>query len=670
MNQNELNKFLKKLYDLLKKDEIITKEASTSSEKIAIITSYLAKLERVQNLAATHNRLNLIKNLYYDRYLIKEENIPESYWHYLENGYFENGNGKYNLTNPVTDEEKEIRADHVARIYREQKESLDVWLNYFLSKDSSYLDMWAKVWAFQGMLKMGTFNKKTNSYNKRTLNTVAPFVNLNAELVGKCVKYLKQHLNKETIADEDIQRLVNTESFPKLYESLLREKTNTPVSPNLDGKWVKYPGFNEESAIKLYNSLQGYNTGWCTAGALSTAKVQICGGDGYAGGDFYVYYLKDKQGEYKIPKIAIRMERHHIGEIRGTAEGQNLESGFEDVLASKLQEFPDKDLYLQKLHDMAYLKSIYTKFQNKEDLTREELSFIYEIDNPINRFGYDEDPRVEEIKKNRHFKKDLSFLLNCKPSEIGTNRFDLLRKLVYYQGDIEKSEVTKSQNLFMKMPDIIDGDMLLSSLTIEPNLKLPKKITYGLNLQSLTTVDTLVLPRYVGSDLNLESLTTYNELILPQNIKGCLFLSSLENAQNLVFPAIIDGDVDLSKVKTMNKVVLPKRIEYSLYLNSLTSLDKVALPEIVGGRLYLNQLEIKDLRNVKLPQVIGTDIVLKSGKITLPELKAELAQYQELTPLLEESTSSSLRRGKINLLIILVPLLIIFLGIFLAIFLL
>ena len=53
---------------------------------------------------------------------------------------------------------------------------------------------------------------------------------------------------------------------------------------------------------------------------------QICGGGGYLGGDFYVYYILDKNNEYKIPRIAIRLEGHNeIGEIRGIEENQNLE---------------------------------------------------------------------------------------------------------------------------------------------------------------------------------------------------------------------------------------------------------------------------------------------------------------------------------------------------------
>ena len=53
--------------------------------------------------------------------------------------------------------------------------------------------------------------------------------------------------------------------------------------------------------MKLVKSLEGKDTGWCTAGA-STAKTQL------EGGDFYLYYSYDSEGNPTIPRIAIRME--------------------------------------------------------------------------------------------------------------------------------------------------------------------------------------------------------------------------------------------------------------------------------------------------------------------------------------------------------------------------
>jgi hypothetical protein len=77
----------------------------------------------------------------------------------------------------------------------------------------------------------------------------------------------------------------------------------------IKGQWVKYEQGDNEAAEKLFHSLEGKGTGWCTAGK-STAETQI------ESGDFYVYYTNDSQGEPTQPRLAIRMDGdNRIGEV-------------------------------------------------------------------------------------------------------------------------------------------------------------------------------------------------------------------------------------------------------------------------------------------------------------------------------------------------------------------
>ena len=99
-----------------------------------------------------------------------------------------------------------------------------------------------------------------------------------------------------------------------------------------EGAWVRYEQGSDH--MRLVDSLQGYGTGWCTAGE-HTAETQL------SGGDFYVYYSKDGNGEYKNPRVAIRMQGSNIAEVRGIAEGQNLDPFIIDVADEKLKEFSD-----------------------------------------------------------------------------------------------------------------------------------------------------------------------------------------------------------------------------------------------------------------------------------------------------------------------------------------
>lgn len=598
MNNQDYNKFLHKLYDLLLKDGIINydKEVSSSKEKTERIKKYLEKLDRVQNKALDNERyLEMIKNLYYDRYIIKEEDIPTSYFKMLEEKYLEEGRGYINLVSPKTKGDKNLREERVNTIIREQKESLNEWLNYLLSPDSSYLEIWAKVWAFQGILDIGALNSEKTMRMKRNKNTVAPFVQIDSEILGKCIEYLKESLKREKIEDKEINELVKSGSFAKLYSKLLLNKKKVRLNGN-DGKWVKYyyetikeADEKEKSNIKpeylkLYESLQGYNTGWCTAGSRRMAKEQICGRTSYQGGDFYVYYSIDENNEYNIPRIAIRMEQNNICEIRGIAKGQNIEPGMEEILREKLKEFPDAKNYQKKVSDMNNLTKIYNKYINKLELTRGELRFLYEIDEEISGFGYQKDPRIEEILTIRNSRKDLSYIFDCHENEIGFNIADLGRNLIYFHGDLSLDEITSSKGLVL--PQNIRGSLYLNGLISAKGLVLPQNIGGSLHLNGLTNAEGLILPKNIRKNLYLNGITGAEGLILPQNTQGSLSLAGLTNAKELVLPQIIGGNLSLDKLTSAKGLILPQNIGGDLYLYSLISLKELVLPQSIGGEIF------------------------------------------------------------------------------------
>jgi hypothetical protein len=222
------------------------------------------------------------------------------------------------------------------------------------------------------MLNLGYFDKEKNKFYKRTKNTIYPFCDLNREALSKSIDFLIKSLNKEEIEDKDLEIIIKSGSFQKIYTYLLNkvlsDKKN--IAKKNIGKWVKYD--QGSNYMPLVNSLRGYNTGWCTAGER-TAQSQL------QNGDFYVYYTLDDNDEYKVPRIAIRMEYGSIGEIRGIAENQNIESDMEKVVEEKIKDFPDKDLYYKKVNDMKMLTEIYNKSLKGLELTKEDLIFLYEI---------------------------------------------------------------------------------------------------------------------------------------------------------------------------------------------------------------------------------------------------------------------------------------------------
>lgn len=625
-NNYQGESFLNRLYKDLHMSDEVMHTALPSDTKDEKVSKYLSRLEKIEELAknSKYNGLELLKELYYKKYVIKPENVPESYFELQKKIALERGFGHVDISNY---EKKQM----IDTIINDQKKSLDTWLDYLMSDDVIYPE-WFKYYAFQGMIKLGSYDKEKSSFNKRTDSTTNVFIDLNREALALVYDNLCNSLEGNKVDDQLLQKLLDSGSFSKLYSYLLNklESANKDLNSN-DGIWIKYNKGSDP--LELVKSLEGKGTGWCTAG-VETARSQL------RGGDFYIYYTKDSNNEYKQPRIAIRMQGSSIGEIRGIASNQNLEPEMEEVVDIKLQEFPDKDKYKKKVSDMKLLTEIYNNYKNS-DLTIEELRFLYEVDSKIEGFGYQEDPRINEILAERNFKKDLSKVFDCSQDEISNNKYDVLegKKIVCFYDNLDLRNLKNADGL--KLPTYVKGYLNLSGLTsikslIFPNkingylslnnlesaeeLKLPNSIGESLDLCSLKNVSCLVLPDYIGGSLLLWNITNADGLKLPTTIGGSLELSSLTSIENLIFPSNIGADLDLSQLKTVKNLTLPDNVGNDLYLRCLESAEELKLPTTVGGDLDLSYLD--NIDGLTLPITVGGNLNLsyleKADNLILP----------------------------------------------------
>ena len=239
-----------------------------------------------------------------------------------------------------------------------------------------------------------------------------------------------------------------------------------------------------------------------------------------------MYYTKDKDGNYSQPRIAIRMEGNKIGEIRGISEHQNMEPKMEGILNKKLDEFPDKEDYLKKVHDMEVLTKVYEEYKDRE-LTKEEIRFLYEVDDKILGLGYQKDPRINEILNGRNFKKDLSFAFDCTEDEISNNKEDVLdgKKIVYFY-----------------------GSLYLGGLESAEGLILPRGISMDLYLGSLGNAEGLILPKRIGGYLYLNSLKNTDGLTVHKNFECGRLVSNYISMEDL-----INKSLEESHVKEIHK---------------------------------------------------------------------------------------------------------------------
>jgi len=660
----ELNKDAIRLLDRLYKDlylneQVLHHGSGNKYDKFNNIASYLNKLESTHNKISTSDKhIKYLKKCYYDKYVIKKEEIPESYYKNQEQMALDRGFGHINI-------DAEQKAQLQNEVIENQKRSLDTWIDYFLSDDAKVYPFWAKYWAFQGMLNLGYFDKEKNKFYKRTKNTVYPFCDLNREALSMSIDLLIKGLKRETIDDKELEILVKSGSFQKVYSYILTKvlNNNENIAKRNIGKWVKYDQGSDH--MPLVNSLQGYNTGWCTAGE-STAESQL------QGGDFYVYYTLDDNDEYKVPRIAIRMERGSIGEIRGIAKDQNIEPDMEKVVEEKLNDFPDKDSYYKKVNDMKLLTEIYKKWQNDIGLNKEELTFIYEINNRIEGFGYKDDPRIKEIIKSRCRSKDLAYIFNCKEEQIV---FDVHKlkddDIVCYDGNVNLSKyniygvksLPKYINGFLSiidsenyeniiLPNQVNGNVELDSLKNVKDSKLPEYVSGTLRIDQLKSAKGLTLPKYVRS-LVLESLLDADGLVLPERINGDLFLPRLNDIKNLKLPKYVGGSLNLNGLQSAEGLVLPEYIGWGLNLSDLRSAEGLVLPEHVQS-LFLNSL--RSAKGLILPEKMDGLLDLPSltsiENLTLPKkigIRLDLSNLKEVDELiLPEEVGRTIKLDKLQ----------------------
>ena len=341
------------------------------------IREYLELIEKMHDKARnSEHKKEIVKQLYYDKYVIKKEKLPKN----------------------LSDDKKE-------EIINAQKARLGEWIDYLTDENTLY-PMWAKYWVFREMLKIGNYDEMSGKYTKRTKETSNPFIEVNPEIIAECIDNIMELLGNRKQGGQQLRKKIGNVSFERMYieyQKKLKGRIKT-----IDGRWVKYNYGNKEDAKILAKSLDGYDTKWCTAKEY-VAIDQVCGRDSYPGGDFYVYYTKDKRNKYKIPRIAIRLDGHNkIGEIRGVDESQNIEEEMLDILESKLKEMDflvpeDIEKNLLIVHDLRNLVLIKKKTINNIPLTTQEIMGLY---TKKYGFGWEQDSLVNKILERRNAIKD------------------------------------------------------------------------------------------------------------------------------------------------------------------------------------------------------------------------------------------------------------------------
>lgn len=405
------------------------------------IEAYMDRLENVflnPDERVRERNLEMVKDKIYDALLIKKENFPESYFELQQRIARERGQAVEEIPANIREQMMDVAIE-------DQRHSLDAWMDYLTSDDAVY-PAWFKYFAWKNIIRLSQFDKERGEFKKRTDSTVAPFPDIYREPLAQIADiYLKVKEDNKNLKEPEIKELFS-KKFPTLYAELIQKSLAASMEnrEEIKGEWVKYEQGRNGDAAKLFKSLEGKGTGWCTAGS-STAEAQI------KSGDFYVFYTNDSNGEPTQPRLAIRMDGdNRIGEVRGILPHQGVEPVMQEALDGKLSEFgTEADAYRKKSEDMRILTSLEKKYESDESFTKDDLVFLYEINSSIEGFGYQKDPRVAELRKDRNTEEDMLVIFDCTKEEIAHVPNQITERTKAYVGQLEPG-------IFQKLPETLE----------------------------------------------------------------------------------------------------------------------------------------------------------------------------------------------------------------------
>ena len=433
------------------------------SDTAGLIQNYVHRFSEILNRPDSSKRergIEQLKRILHDEFVIKPDAIPESYYISIERRHREEGHGDIDIPDTLKTELGQTVID-------DQTRSLDAWMDYFSSDDAKYPDT-LKYWAFRSILKMGRYDKEKKRFgNREGRGTVSPFPELNREALAFALDAMEKKHRGETprfpydVTDEAqsaFSDMLQKEQFPKLYAWAI-DHIN-PVPENLkqttEGAWFTFPKGSDPMMyvptatfkgrkIKgkpLVPSIENYATGWCLRGEATARRYLETS-------ELQVFYSLDEAGTPSIPRVVTVKNDRGLAEVRGIAQQENLDSHITPVVQEKLKEFPDGAAFGKKTNDMKLLTSIERKTDEGEILSKEDLTFLYEIEDTIEGFGYQRDPRIGEIRSKRRPEADMLVVFDCTEDRIARIPKEINEHTKAYVGPLQ-------EGLFDALPDRLE----------------------------------------------------------------------------------------------------------------------------------------------------------------------------------------------------------------------
>lgn len=415
----------------------------------ALIQNYLDRFTNIiesEDPKQKERSIKGLKKILTDRNIVRVEDIPEGYWK-AQMGIVRSKGQAGDWQELSEEETLKIKREHLAKTKKDQKGSLEEWIDYLASDQSSYLPPHLKYWAFAGMLRLERYEKgregKPGRFPERPTGRQRS-IKMYPEVNERALRFFASayeamsknqpiHFRHDIPPEARLAILGNLEKkdFRSLYG--WGQEYFPPISKEemqtTKGQWITYSQGSKSEALS--RSLQGKGSGWCIAGE-NLAQEYL------KNGNLFVYYTRDKEDKFTIPRVIIVSQGNRVTEVRGIEWEQNVDDHIKgtNIIVDKLKEIPGGKHFFETDADTKQLTIIDRKITSGMQLDRYELTFLYELDRPIKYFGNKKDPRIKELRSQRNQEEDLPIVFGCTPAQIAHRPEELRPDTKIYVGSL------------------------------------------------------------------------------------------------------------------------------------------------------------------------------------------------------------------------------------------
>ena len=165
------------------------------------------------------------------------------------------------------------------------------------------------------------------------------------------------------------------------------------------GEWVSFRKGSQP--VEVFQKIRNNNVWQLTVKDLFDILVSH---------DIYIYFVNEE------PKLMIYLyDGKRVNGVFGYGENNSIEEEYLDELKKQLTKFKCNHNEIGKVNNLIKLYDIRSR---KDDLTKEDLEFLYQIKVPVKGFNNEVEDMLNEILEDRDRNEDIASLLDISADNI------------------------------------------------------------------------------------------------------------------------------------------------------------------------------------------------------------------------------------------------------------